>query len=321
MSNQSSRIISQENEAYLFVHFINEVQNTENSEQVYFSVSKDGKSWITLNGEKPILTSKLGEKGVRDPFIVCSPNRDKFYIIATDLSIYHNNDWSRSQKAGSQSILVWESGDLVNWSEQRLVKVAPVTAGCTWAPEAFYEKEIDQFLVYWASRTNFGADKQRIFCARTKDFITFTEPEVYIEEENDVIDTNIIEHEGKYYRFSKNENVASINLEVSDGLFGEFTNINTNLIDVFGVEGPVCFKLKGEDKWCLLLDAYKKEGKYVPYYTTDLSSGQFTRGSDLDMSVRAKHGGVIPITVDEYEALIKAYRSDLNEKSAGEYFI
>jgi hypothetical protein len=310
MSKVSSQNVSGY-DAYLFVHFVNPAENTADSEQVYFSVSKDGKNWFTLNNERPVLTSKLGEKGARDPFIVCSPNRDKFYIIATDLSIYHHGDWSRAQKAGSQSIIVWESEDLVNWSDQRLVKIAPETAGCTWAPEAFYSEEKDEFLVYWASRTNFGADKQRIFCARTKDFKTFSEPEVYIEEENDVIDTNIIEHNGSYFRFSKNEEVANITLEVSDSLFGEFTVMNTNLVNIYGMEGPACFKLKGEDKWCLLLDAYQKEGKYVPYYTTDLHSGQFTRGEDLNISVRAKHGGVIPITVDEYDALMKFYGTGL----------
>jgi len=295
------------NDAYLFVHFINEKIDTENSEQVYFSVSKDGQNWITLNEGKPILTSILGERGARDPFIITSPDRDKFYIIATDLSIYHNNDWNRAQSAGSQSIIVWESTDLIHWSNQRLAKVAAETAGCTWAPEAFYSEEEGQFIVYWASRTNFGADKQRLFFAKTKDFQTFTQPEVYIEKEHDVIDTNMIKEDGQYYRFTKNENVASIIFEVSDRILGEFTAIDSNLEDVFGVEGPVCFKLNNEDRWCLLLDAYKEEGKYIPYYTTDLHSGQFTKGADLNMTVHAKHGGVISITTEEYDALLKAY--------------
>ena len=299
---------SKEDYAYLFVHFINEDKNTEDSEQIYFSVSEDGLKWDTLNGRKPILTSKLGELGVRDPFIIRSPKENKFYVIGTDLSIYYIKDWEQVQKSGSQAIMVWESEDLVNWSEQRMVKVGPATTGCVWAPEAIYDKETEDFFVFWAARTNYGADKQRIFCSRTKDFKTFTEPEVYIERENHVIDTTIIEEGGKYYRFSKDETTKTILAEVSDSLQGQFTSIDTNLKDVFGVEGPECFKLKGENRWCLLLDHFAKEGKYFPYYTEDLATAQFTIDTkEFYIPVNAKHGGVMVITMEEYKALVEAY--------------
>jgi sucrose-6-phosphate hydrolase SacC (GH32 family) len=298
-----------DNYAYLFVHFINSDKNTEDSEQIYFSVSKDGLKWDTLNAAKPILTSKLGDLGVRDPFIIRSPKEDKFYIIGTDLSIHYRGDWAEVQRSGSQSIMVWESTDLVNWSEQRMVKVGHDTAGCVWAPEAIYDKETEDFLVFWASRTNYGADKHRIFCSKTKDFKTFTEPQVYIERENDVIDTTIIEEDGRYYRFSKDETTKTITAEVSDSLLGKFTNLETNLKDVYGVEGPECFKMKGENRWCLLLDHFAVEHKYFPYYTTDLNSAQFIIDTkEFHIPVDAKHGGVTTITMEEYNALVEAYR-------------
>lgn len=295
-------------EAYLFVHFINENPNTENSEQIYFSVSRDGLKWDTLNGKKPVLTSRLGDLAVRDPFIIRSPKENKFYIIGTDLSIYYRKDWAEVQRSGSQHIAVWESKDLVNWSQQRLVKVGPETAGCVWAPEAIYDKEAGDFLVFWASRENFGAERQRIYYSKTTDFNSFTEPKVYIERDNDVIDTTIIEEGGKYYRFSKDETVKTITVEVSDSLLGEFTELDSNLKNVFRVEGPACFKMKGEEKWCLLLDHFMDEKRYVPYYTTDLNSAQFTRSQeDLDIPVHSKHGGVMTITLAEYNALVEAY--------------
>ncbi|MGP4040958.1 glycoside hydrolase family 43 protein [Gracilibacillus sp. D59] len=295
-------------DAYLFVHFIHEEESNENLEQVYFSVSKDGLKWETLNEKQPLLKSKLGELGVRDPFLIRSPKENKFYIIGTDLSIHYRKDWEEVQKSGSQHIAVWESDDLVNWSNQRLVKVGPETAGCVWAPEAIYDKEAEDFLVFWASRENFGAEKQKIYYSKTKDFKVFTEPNLYIERENHVIDTTIIEDEGLYYRFSKDETVKSITVEVSDKLLGEFTPLETNLSEIKGVEGPACFKLKGEDRWCLLLDHYLVEKKYIPYYTSDLKTAQFTKSDqDMDIPVNSKHGGVLPITMDEYHALIQAY--------------
>ncbi|SFF44499.1 Transposase, partial [Paenibacillus algorifonticola] len=56
-------------------------------------------------------------------------------LMATDLSIYHRGGWQESQATvtGSHSIIIWESSDLVNWSEPRMVEVAPKEAGCAWA--------------------------------------------------------------------------------------------------------------------------------------------------------------------------------------------
>lgn len=75
-------------EAYLFVHFTG-TEDDASHEQIYFSVSKDGREWSILNGGKAVLESSVGEGGVRDPYIVRSPVNGKFYLMATDLSIYN----------------------------------------------------------------------------------------------------------------------------------------------------------------------------------------------------------------------------------------
>jgi hypothetical protein len=48
---------------YLFVHFIGE---SEQGEQIYFSLSDDGLHWNDLNNGQPVLVSEIGEKGVRE---------------------------------------------------------------------------------------------------------------------------------------------------------------------------------------------------------------------------------------------------------------
>jgi len=90
------------------------------TEQIYFVISRDGRTWTSLNEGQPVLVSKLGEKGVRDPFLLRAHDGGKggkFVIIATDLSINLNRDWGRAVTKGSKSIVVWESTDLVKWSE------------------------------------------------------------------------------------------------------------------------------------------------------------------------------------------------------------
>ena len=135
--------------AYLFVHFV-DTQEDATREQIYFSVSKDGKTWTTLNNKQPYLTSNVGTQGVRDPYILRGED-GKFFIIATDLSVYNlKNNWTAAAQQGSKSIVVWESSDLVNWSEASLVKINNDNAGCTWAPEACYDPEKDEYMVFWA---------------------------------------------------------------------------------------------------------------------------------------------------------------------------
>jgi len=295
--------------AYLFAYFTGEGRS--DGEQIYFATSKDGLFWDDLKDNEPILTSDVGEKGVRDPFIIRSPEGDKFYMVATDLKIYGNGDWNRAQRQGSKSIVVWESNDLINWSKERLVKVARDDAGCTWAPEIIYDDKTGEYLVFWASRI--GADnyaKQRIYIAKTRDFYTFTEPEVYIERVVDVIDATIIKHGGVYYRFSKDETNKNVLMEKCDQLLGKaFTPVSAPVVEQQrGVEGPAIYKLNGENKWVLLLDNYGGRG-YYPLVTTDLDSGNFTvlSASEYRMPTGPRHGTVISVTQDEYDALMEKW--------------
>ncbi|MGN1097301.1 MAG: glycoside hydrolase family 43 protein [Clostridia bacterium] len=297
-------------DAYLFVHFIDKRHNTPMSEQVYFSVSRDGYSWETLNGGEPILISNVGECGVRDPFIIRSAENDKFYIIGTDLNVHLRDDgWKMATINGSRNILVWESTDLVNWTDVRMCKVAPDDAGCTWAPEVIYDEENKDYMVFWASRSlKDGRRKCRMYYSKTTDFRSFTTPQLYIEKDSDVIDTTIVKCGDKYYRFSKDETVKVITVEEGDSLLGSFRKIESTMDKIKGVEGPECYQLK-DGKWCLIVDRYAKNQGYCAYLSDDLSTGRFVRSRrDFNTDVKFRHGGVIPITGEEYDRLVAAYR-------------
>ena len=310
---------------YFFAYFAGE--GYSDGEQIYFASSQDGLNWDDLNNNEPVLTSTLGEEGVRDPFIIRSPEGDKFYLIATDLKIYGNGDWNAAQNSGSQSLMVWESTDLVNWSDQRMVEVsADIGAGCTWAPEATYDPLTGEYVVYWASRTPSVDNKQRVYYAKTRDFYTFTEPKLYIEKDQSSIDTTMIENDGTYYRYTKNEGdstnelgalTKTIFIEKSDSVLGDFTQIpsdSLNSSDNQWVEGPTIFKLNSddaaEDTWCLLVDDFGGIG-YYPLLTTDLESGEFTAPEEgtFKMPSRARHGTPLRVTAEEYARIMAAYGS------------
>jgi hypothetical protein len=297
---------------FLFVTFKEEA--TPMSEQIYFALSPDGKSWHALNSSEPVLVSTVGEQGVRDSYLIRSHDGKKFYLIATDLHANVYRDWHRATHAGSKSIVIWDSTDLVHWSAPRLVKVAPDDAGCTWAPEAVYDESKQAYFVFWASTTagdNFN--RLRIWAAWTKDFLTFEKPFIYIEKPWHVIDADIVRENGVYYRFTKDDEHKAIVLETSTNLFGSWNAAtNFSLANLRGYEGPECFCLKPATDgkpatWCLLLDQYSKRAGYQPFVTEDLSGGQFKPGEGFVFPFKMRHGSVLPVSTKEYERLEKTY--------------
>lgn len=296
---------------YLFAYFKGEAY--ADGEQVYFALSKgnDPLHWMELNGGRPVLTSRLGERGVRDPFLVRSPEGDRFYLVATDLRVYGSWDWHRAVTAGSRSIMVWSSANLVSWSDPNMVEVAPEGAGCAWAPEVYYDEATGEYNVFWASMLGGedctdGTRYHRMMYAKTKDFITFSRASVYMDYGYSVIDTTMIGHEGKMYRFSKGHRVIQ---ESGDSFYdSSCTMINDNVEEPFMErgEGPIVFKSNLEDKWYLFIDEYGLRG-YIPLETKDLASGVWTVPAQFSLPGKPRHGSVIPVTRSEYDRLLQHY--------------
>jgi hypothetical protein len=128
-------------------------ETTPNGEAIYFAVSNgnDPTSWTTLNGGEPVISSDRGTRGLRDPFITRSADGERFYLLATDLMIFGGGNFGDAQETGSRSLMIWESDNLIDWSAQREVVVAPANAGNVWAPEAYFDDASGEYLVYWAS--------------------------------------------------------------------------------------------------------------------------------------------------------------------------
>ncbi len=299
-----------EKNCYLFVHFIGE---SPDGEQIYFSISRDGAHFCDVNGGQPVLRSTVGEGGVRDPFLIRSVIDGKFYIIATDLRIANGKGWGVAQEAGSRNIVVFSSDDLVHWSEPWLYDTGLDGAGCVWAPEATYDEERGAYLVFWASKMlmdESGRRKQEIFRSYTKDFRNFSEPKLYIELADDVIDTTIVKQDGVFYRFSKDEVTKRVILDCGRDLIGEFKEIKSEaLASLPGVEGPIAF-LRHDGTWCVMLDQFAKGAGYLPLLCRDLSSGkmEIMDSADYDLGrTKKRHGGILPITGEEYERVKAAF--------------
>lgn len=300
---------------YVFAYFAGDGEG----EQIFLASSRDGLDWEELNDGKPVLKSEMGTTGLRDPYILRAPEGDKFYLVATDLSIALANwAWGDVQRNGSQALMVWESDDLINWTNQRMAVVsAKIEAGCTWAPEVFYDDTTGEYMLFWSSLVKgHNYDKHRVYYVKTRDFYTFTDPQIWIENEFSTIDATVIKgDDGKYYRFCKNESNGAkyIYEEVADTLLGEWKGVgwtdtpNDNKIG-YG-EGPCCFRINDDDRdavganYCLLIDDFGGV-RYYPMLTDDLASGKFEDAKGkANLPSKPCHGTVMNITKEEYIAL------------------
>lgn len=310
-------------EGYAFAYFTG---NSLEGENIYFAASNGNNalSWTELNGGQPVLRSNQGTKGLRDPFVIRSPEGDKFYMIATDLSIGSGTSWGDSQRNGSKYLEVWESPDLKNWSEQRHVKVSPENAGNTWAPEAYYDDSIGSYVVFWASKLydTSGADTyNRMLYATTRDFRTFSEAEVWQDDGRSRIDSTVIKESNTYYRFTKDEGASGTGC--SDIIQEKSTDLRAELSSwsitdacigrdagTGAVEGPTVFKANPGDvngqKYYLFVDEYGGRG-YIPLATADLERPDWKVPASYRLPASPRHGTVIPVTAAELEGL----RSDV----------
>lgn len=313
---------------YLFAYFTGE--GTADGEQIRYALSRgnDPLHWRELNGASPVLTSTIGEKGLRDPFVIRSPKGDRFFLIATDLRMYQNSSgsWDDVQRHGSKSIMIWDSTDLVHWTDQRLVKVAPDNAGNTWAPEAYWDDSLGEYVVFWASKLyadddprHAGSTYNKMLYATTKDFRAFSAPKVWDDPGYSVIDSTVVKHKDTYYRYTKDERDPSSGSPCSKFITGEKSRSLTStrydfVADCIGDgsisrgEGPTVFKSNTENKWYLFIDEYGARG-YVPFETTDLDSGRWTMSKDYQLPASPRHGTVLPVTQQEYDRLLIAYPS------------
>ena len=196
-----------EYEAYLFGHFIGEGTGTTvngqkiaTGEQIFFALADVGQGlhFKDMNGStssnlKPVLSSDVGECGVRDPFMCRSPEGDTFYLIATDLSVYVRGGWNnnagQATKTGSHSIILWESHDLVNWTHSRQIPVAREDAGMAWAPEMIFCEETGEYYIFFSSTVlddySKGLDskileRDCVYYTTTRDFTHFSETKKFI---------------------------------------------------------------------------------------------------------------------------------------------
>lgn len=337
---------------YLMVHFIEDSEGY--AEKIYLDISRgdDPEQWDPLNGGKPILASDLGTTGLRDPFLTFNPETGTYYIIATDLRVFGGdkgtaacNDWCHWSSNGSPRFMVWESTDLISWSDMRQLDIRldasgtpAVQPGMAWAPEATWVPDFNgagqgAFVLYWSSKLSDGGKSySRILWGSTSDFTqeSYRYGGVFVDAGGETIDTTMIQDRGTTYRITKdNAQGKGIYMESTPAQqwwlpATTWKTVQTKMGaswaggNAGGVEGPAVFKRHDDERWYLYVDVIPTTG-YRPMTTTDLSQGfEVLNSGSFHMAPSTKHGGIINLSRERYDAVRAADATSVVTKDLGE---
>lgn len=286
---------------YLFCYFVG---NHPHEERVHFAISKDGYNFTAVNENKPIIIQTKGKKCCRDPFIF-RDNDGVFHIIATDMK-------SEEGWANNNSMVMWDSVDLVHWTNERIIDFSNFeetkNANRVWAPQVIFDKFKNEYMVYW-THNNADDDLDTItWYAYTKDFHTFTTPpQVLFKPKSGMcaIDADIMEHNGKYYLYEADGEKEAICYCVADRPDGPYYEPDSNKVSVAdtALEGNCIYRILGTDKFVMIADQFRKGG-YFMQETTDLMNFSKVDESRFSLNhLNPRHGSVLYITEQEYKFL------------------
>lgn len=242
-----------EKQVYLFSYFQDNGQDG-----LHLAYSRDGYHYQALKNNKSFLTPQVAEdKLMRDPCIIQGPD-ERFHMV-----------WTVSWN--DKGIGYAWSEDLIHWSEQQFIPVMqhePEALNC-WAPELFYDKENNQYMIYWATtipgRFSEGETQgdskynHRMYYTTTKDLKNFSKTKLLYDGGFNVIDAVIKKIDGSYYMFLKDETKIPpkkhIRIAQSDQL-EEGYKLISDPISPDWVEGPTVTKI-GEN-WIIFYDEYTR---------------------------------------------------------------
>lgn len=295
---QAAGIEEKDYAGYLFAYFTG---NRIEEESIHFAISRDGYTFRALNGNKPVLDSRVisSTGGVRDPHILRTEDGHTFYMVATDM--VSGNGWS-----SNRAMVLLKSTDLIHWTHS-VINIQKRYAGQerlrrVWAPQTIYDREAGKYMIYWSMLYEGGTDI--IYYAYANDDFTDLEgeprPLFLPADKKSCIDGDIVFKDGVYHLFYKTEGhgngiKTATTRSLTSGHWTEYPDYKQQTKDA--VEGAGTFKLIGQEKYILMYDVYMK-GAYQFTETTDLQHFQVVDHA-VSMDFHPRHGTVIPVTRDE----------------------
>lgn len=275
--------------------------------RLYYSVSLDGFNWKLLNGGRRIKNDYRGHPDIA----MCSDGM--FYLIGND--------------EGRTVIKVWASSDLIDWKEHAAfvpnMKIWPeFSRSVGGAPKIFFDGAGNQFVITWHTTSqekgrvpgNFSWANMRTFYVTTKDFKSFSDPRRLFPFDLPTIDVILRKDGDLYYAILKDEGFVShdhptgktIRISWAESLDGPWSDPTDKIMPNW-CEAPAAIVNPDGSGWLIYAERYSAV-RYELVMAPSLK-GPYTNpiATGYSMPPKLKHGGMINITREEYDALVEKY--------------
>jgi len=280
---------------YLFTYF------TRNGEDgLHLAWSTDGYRWEKLHDGRSFLPPTVGRsKLMRDPCVI----RD----AAGTYHLVWTSGWNENNIGHAST------RDFLTWSAQQEIPVMAhePTARNAWAPEVTFDPQRQEFILYWASTipgrftATAGSSEtdynHRMYFTTTKDFVTFTATQLFLDPGFNVIDATLLAARGRHYLILKDETrhppKKHLQIAESDDVRGPFRNLSAPFTPPgLWVEGPTAIQIGGY--FIVYYDAYQKR-HYGAMRSRDLQTWEDVSSQlvmpDEGTPLRMRHGTVIEV--------------------------
>jgi hypothetical protein len=281
-------------DSYLFTSFR---RNGETG--VFLALSADGRKWTPLNNNRPWLKPELAGELMRDPWLGQGPD-GTWHLLWTW-------GWTVKDTANKLQIGYASSRDLVHWSPQRGLEIMAnePTARNLWAPEAVYDAERKEWIIFWSStipgrypesENSDNGYNHRIYATTTKDFQTFTPARLWFDPGFNSIDATIVQDGKRWVMIFKDERpkplMKCLRLAFADSPGGPWRNVSEPFTADWN-EGPSAVQIGGE--WWIYFDHYRAPLHYGAVRTADWKKFE-DMSSEVSFPEGHKHGTVVRIS-------------------------
>lgn len=299
--------------AYLFAHMTKERYGV-----LYYSVSLDGFHWQSLNSGRPVSDDYHGHAS-----IALGPD-GRYYLVG-------------NESDSDPFIRFWVSDDLISWApfgsyrpDLSSIPGFPALQRIG-APKLFFDEPSGQFLLTWHTPSVPGIDEdperywasQRTLFVLSPDLKTFVDPPAKLFDwDIATIDTIIQPNDGGgFCAIVKDERYPSYNwttgktirISCSESLLGPYPLPGPPLSPNFR-EAPTIIRSPDDRDWLLYYEQYagtsyglsKAPRLAGPWYQVSGNSG-VPRWDRFEMPAGVRHGSMIQIDRDQYDALLSAY--------------
>lgn len=299
-------------EAYLFAHMMQ-----GDYWRLYYTVSLDGLHWKMLNGGKRVCEDYRGHADI------CKGHDGRYYLVG-------------NRGDNQPDINFWVSDDLVTWKKYsdyvpdlKHVPDYPTAMPRIGAPKLFFDEAASQYILTWHTTHDLGKTDlpepywagQRTLFATSKDLRSFSEPPRKLFSWDMATIDVILRGEGNYYyAILKDERYPTlewttgktIRMSRATNPLGPYSEPGPPISPNFR-EAPTLIPSPNGKAWYLYYEQYPGVA-YGLSVAASLQGPWFQPAGyqqpnwdKYSLPPKVRHGSMIPITRNQYDALVAAF--------------